>query len=140
MLNCSIAKKSLVFFCGILTQIIEWFCVVIITQGGGVAAPVGGQIFSEILPYLEVNQGNEEEIEQVEEIEVPDLIGKTIEEALKIAKENEVELVIENQIEELEPQTTKVNEQVPKAGIRIKKGSKIYIKIWQFEYINLLKY
>ena len=76
-----------------------------------------------------MNQGNEEEIEQVEEIEVPDLIGKTIEEALKIAKENEVELVIENQIEELEPQTTKVNEQVPKAGIRIKKGSKIYIKI-----------
>ena len=29
-------------------------------QGGGVAAPVGGQIFSEVLPYLEVTQGNEE--------------------------------------------------------------------------------
>ena len=29
-------------------------------QGGGVAAPVGGQIFSEILPYLEVNKNNEE--------------------------------------------------------------------------------
>ena len=33
----------------------------------GVAAPVGGQIFSEILPYLEVNQGNTEEVEVVEE-------------------------------------------------------------------------
>lgn len=31
-------------------------------QGGGVAAPVGGQIFSEILPYLEVTQGNEDEV------------------------------------------------------------------------------
>ena len=29
-------------------------------QGGGVAAPVGGQIFSEVLPYLEVTQGNED--------------------------------------------------------------------------------
>lgn len=33
-------------------------------QGGGVAAPVGGQIFSEILPYLEVTQGNEDEVEE----------------------------------------------------------------------------
>ena len=31
-------------------------------QGGGVAAPVGGQIFSEILPYLEVTQGNEDNV------------------------------------------------------------------------------
>ena len=28
-------------------------------QGGGVAAPVGGQIFREILPYLEVKKGSE---------------------------------------------------------------------------------
>ena len=27
-----------------------------IHQGGGVAAPVGGQIFSEIWPYLEVTK------------------------------------------------------------------------------------
>ena len=33
-------------------------------QGGGVAAPVGGQIFSEILPYLEVTQGNEDKVEE----------------------------------------------------------------------------
>ncbi len=31
-------------------------------QGGGVAAPVGGQIFSEILPYLEVTQENEDKV------------------------------------------------------------------------------
>lgn len=31
-------------------------------QGGGVAAPVGGQIFSEILPYLKVTQGNEDKV------------------------------------------------------------------------------
>ena len=32
-------------------------------QGGGVAAPVGGQIFSEVLPYLEVNKVNQDEVE-----------------------------------------------------------------------------
>ena len=98
-------------------------------QGGGVAAPVGGQIFSEILPYLEVNQGKEEEIEVVEEVGAPDFVGKTLEEASKLAKESEVELVIENGEEELDQQNTIVKEQVPKAGIIIKKGSKIYVKI-----------
>ncbi len=93
------------------------------------AAPVGGQIFSEILPYLEVNQSNEEEIEKIEEIEVPELLEKTLEEAEKIAKENEIELVIENEVEEIDKQNVIVKEQVPKAGIVIKKGSKIYITI-----------
>lgn len=97
-------------------------------QGGGVAAPVGGQIFSEVLPYLEVTQGNEEEVEIIEEIETPDLLEKTIEEAQKITKENEIELVIENESEELDKQNTIVKEQTPKAGITIKKGNKIYIK------------
>ncbi len=64
----------------------------------------------------------------VEEISTPDLVGKSLEEALKIAKENEVELVIENETEELDKQNTMVKEQVPKAGIIIKKGSKVYVK------------
>lgn len=97
-------------------------------QGGGVAAPVGGQIFSEILPYLEVSQGNKEEIEIIEEIQAPDLVGETIANAEKIAKESGVELVIENLTEEIDKQSVVVKEQIPKAGITIKKGSKIYIK------------
>lgn len=96
-------------------------------QGGGVAAPVGGQIFSEILPYLEVNQANIEEVEVAEEIQAPDLLEKTMEEAQKIAKENEVELVCENEMEELDKQSIVVKKQIPNAGITIKKGSKIYI-------------
>ena len=34
-----------------------------IHQGGGVAAPVGGQIFSEILPYLEVTKSVNDQAE-----------------------------------------------------------------------------
>ncbi len=91
------------------------------------AAPVGGQIFSEILPYLEVSQGNVEEIETVEEIQVPDLLGKTLEEAQKVARENEIELVVEDETEELDKQSVSIKEQTPKPGITIKKGSKIYL-------------
>ena len=71
-------------------------------QGGGVAAPIGGQVFSEILPYLEVNQGNTEEVEEVEQIETPDIVGKTIKEAESILKESGLELEIENAPEELD--------------------------------------
>lgn len=35
-------------------------------QGGGVAAPVGGQIFNEVLPYLEISKNEENYIEQEE--------------------------------------------------------------------------
>lgn len=96
-------------------------------QGGGVAAPVGGQVFSEILPYLEVNQGNQEEVEQVEQIQTPDIIGKSISEAEKILKESGLITVIENDSEELDKESTMVKEQTPKAGITVNSGSKIYI-------------
>lgn len=64
----------------------------------------------------------------VEEISTPDLVGKTLEEASKLAKESGIELIIENETEELDKQNTMVKEQVPKAGIIIKKGSKVYVK------------
>ena len=51
-LNCSCAKFSQENFCAVLTQIAKQFCVVIINQGGGVAAPVGGKVLGEVLPYL----------------------------------------------------------------------------------------
>ncbi len=98
------------------------------TQGGGVAAPVGGQVFSEILPYLEVNQGNAEEIEEIEQIQVPDITGKSLDEAEKILKESSLEISIENDNEELDKENTKVKEQTPKPGITVNAESKIYVK------------
>ncbi len=100
-----------------------------IHQGGGVAAPVGGQVFSEILPYLEVSQGNQEEVEQKEEISTPDITGISIKEAEKILKEYGLEICLEyeNVGEQIEEQKI-IKEQIPKAGIVVNKGSKIYIK------------
>ena len=94
-------------------------------QGGGVAAPVGGQIFSEILPYLQVNQGNQEEVEVKNEVIVPEIIGKTVKEAEKILKENNLELVL-NTSEEINKEEYTIKEQTPQRGIKVYEGNKIY--------------
>ncbi len=101
-------------------------------QGGGVAAPVGGQIFSEVLPYLEVKQGNKDEIETIEEVLVPNVVGLSINEAEKTIKELGLELNIEGISEEnkqeLNKENTIIKKQTPTEGIRINKGNKIFVK------------
>ncbi len=99
-----------------------------VINGGGVAAPVGGQIFSEILPYLEVNQGNTDEVEVAEQITTPDVIGKTVTEAEKIMKENGLELVVQNEEEEMDKDNSIIKTQTPQAGITINKGNKVYVE------------
>ena len=96
-------------------------------QGGGVAAPVGGQIFREILPYLEVNKGNQDEIETVEQVTVPNIVGMTIKEAEKTVKELGLELSFENFSEELDKENIIISGQTPTEGITVNKGSKIFI-------------
>lgn len=94
-------------------------------QGGGVAAPIGAQIFGEVLPYLEVVKDGEQE-EQVMEIEVPNIEGKTLKEAQSILKENNLNLIINNEQEGLDKETTIVKVQTPKAGIKVKEQSNVY--------------
>ena len=98
-----------------------------IYQAGGVAAPVGGQIFSEILPYLEVSQGNQDEIQQVEQVQIPNIEGLNINEAEKIIKELGLEISIENASEDLDKENIKVSGQIPVEGVSVNKGSKVYI-------------
>ena len=129
-------NKYVTSFCGV-APIDDPQVVVLVTlynptgegghQGGGVAAPVGGQIFSEVLPYLEVNQGNEEEVEIKEEVVTPDVLGKTLEEANKKLKEQGLEMVINNETEEIDKTQLTVKSQVPQTGIKIYKGNKLYI-------------
>ncbi len=97
-------------------------------QGGGVAAPVGGQIFSEILPYLEVNkQVLEEDSEEVlQQVQVPDIMGKSLKEAEQILRENHLEMSIEN--EEIDKENTYVKNQIPSSGIMVNEESKVIIE------------
>ena len=96
-------------------------------QGGGVAAPVGGKVFSEILPYLEVNQGNKDEIQEMEKVETPDIMGKTVREAEKVLKERNLNMSMET--EEVDKEVAIIKEQVPQAGITVNSGSLVYVKI-----------
>ena len=96
-------------------------------QGGGVAAPVGGQIFREILPYLEVNKGNQDEIETVEQVTVPNIVGMSVKEAEKTVKELGLELSFENFSGEVDKENTNILSQTPTEGITVNKGSKIFI-------------
>ncbi len=97
-------------------------------QGGGVAAPVGGQIFSEILPYLEVNKEvlEDDEEEVVNQVQVPDVMGKTLKEAKQILKENNLEIYLEN--EEIDMENTYVKNQIPSSGITVNEQSKVIIE------------
>ena len=97
-------------------------------QGGGVAAPVGGQIFSEILPYLEVNKQvlEEDEEDVIHQIQVPDIMGKTLEEAKQILKENNLELYLEN--DEVDMENTYVKNQIPSSGITVNEQSKVVVE------------
>ena len=74
---------------------------------------------------MEINQGNADEVEQVEQVVTPDIVGKSFAEAEKLLKENGLELVLESDVEDTE---ALVKEQVPSAGIVVKKGSKVFAK------------
>ena len=84
------------------------------------------------MPYLEVNQENQEEVEIKEEIVVPNITGLSIKEAEKILKEIGLELSIEGITEEnketLDKENTIIKEQTPTEGIKINKGNKIFVK------------
>ncbi len=128
-------NKYVTSFCGV-APIEDPQVVVLVTlynptgegghQGGGVAAPVGGQIFSEILPYLELNQA------KTEEVSVPNITGLSIKEAEKVLKEIGLELSIDGITEEnkdtLDKENTIIKEQTPIEGIKINEGNKIFIK------------
>ena len=86
-----------------------------ITQGGAVGAPVGGQVLSE------------EDVKK--QVEVPDIEGLTIEEAIKALKDVNLELQIKDEPEEYNKKETIVKEQLPKRGISIYEGTKVIVTI-----------
>lgn len=91
------------------------------------AAPIASQVLGEVLPYLEVSKDNEKEEDIKEEVTVPNIVGKTVEEAEKILKE--VDLGIDLDSEEIDKKETVIKEQLPKAGIKIYKKTKIVVNI-----------
>ena len=82
---------------------------------------------------MEVNQGNQEEVEVIEEVTVPNITGLSIKEAEKLLKDVGLELNIEGITEEnketLDKENTSIKEQTPTEGVKVNKGNKIFVKI-----------
>ena len=99
-------------------------------QGGGVAAPVGGQVLSEVLPYLNLAK-TEATDEEVQEVEVPNLEKMTVKEAKEAVKQKGLLLTIENEADFAGVNIAEyvVREQFPKPGIKILAGKSVRIQI-----------
>ena len=96
-------------------------------QGGGVAAPVGGQVLSEVLPYLEVNKDNESDENVINKVNVPDLEGLTVKEAKGQLKELNLNIQCsEDETEDSEEHV--IQEQIPVSGVEVFEGSTIIVK------------
>ncbi len=79
------------------------------------------------MPYLELQKDNVKEEDQKNIVEVPEIEGMTIEEAIKELKKVNLEMQIENE-GEYDKKTTIVKEQLPKKEIRVYEGTKIIVK------------
>jgi len=94
-----------------------------IYYGGTIAAPVIADIFNNILPYLGLDpQYTEQELldNNIGESQMPDCLGKTLQEAKELLKENDLGLTLlgEGEI---------VTDQFPLAGEKIEKSSTIIL-------------
>lgn len=62
-----------------------------------------------------------------EQVEVPNIEGKTLKEAEKILKENNLKIVISNEQDGMDKENTIVKIQTPKASIKVKEESNVYV-------------
>ena len=90
-------KLRIASFCGVAPTDSPQVAVLVILDephapivyGGTIAAPVGGQVMADILPYLGVVQ-HAAEGEGIETVKVPDVTGKTLEEAKSLLSNAEL--------------------------------------------------
>ncbi len=82
--------------------------------GGMIAAPAVGKLIDDILMYQGVEKEYTEEDKKIlkKEVQVPDVKGKTVEEAIKLLKQNNLEYKIEGSNKDLK---AIVQEQTPKS-------------------------
>lgn len=129
--------KYVTSFCGV-ASISDPELVILITlynptgegghQGGGVAAPIGSQILSEVLPYLELKKDKEEELDPVTEVTVPNITNMNVKDAEKVLKDLGLQMSI-NVEEGIDISEMIITNQTPKEGITINSGTKIYCEI-----------
>jgi len=88
-------------------------------QGGSVAAPVAGKIFSEILPYLNLKTSNKKS----KKVIMPNLIEMNVDDAKKLLEEYNLQI---KNIENYKDET--ITKQIPEAGVKVDSGEEIIIE------------
>ena len=83
--------------------------------------------YGELLPALEIQPDNIEQIEVKQEIEVPEVRGLTIEEATKKLKGVQLDINV-NAKTEINKES-KIKEQLPKPGVKIFTGTKVEVYV-----------
>lgn len=91
-------------------------------QGGGIAAPVVSQIFSEVLPYIGV-VSTTTTTSNYETRTIPDLSNRTVADAKKLLKSYGFTVHVDNSIED----TELVINQMPRKGAQLINGADVFL-------------
>ncbi len=86
--------------------------------GGVIAAPVLGNIMSDVLQYMGVTKTLSSDDEEVTGKNVPQLVGKSVTEAKKLVSDNELKIQIVGD-------GTKIISQTPKGGAKLQSGGMV---------------
>lgn len=94
--------------------------------GGMRAAPVAGKLVEDVLNYLGVEKEYTEDDKKLllKEVQVPDVKGKTVEEAIKLLKSNNLDYRIEGEDKDM---TAIVQEQTPKTTALLQEKSMVIL-------------
>jgi stage V sporulation protein D (sporulation-specific penicillin-binding protein) len=100
--------------------------------GGMLVAPVVGKLIDEILSYQGVEKEYTEEDQKLlkKEVQVPDVKGKTVEDAIKLLKQNNLEYKIEGDNKDLK---AIVKEQTPKSTAFLHEKSFVILYTYKLE-------
>lgn len=100
--------------------------------GGMLAAPVAGKLIDDILTYKGIEKEYTEEDKKLlrQEVQVPDVKGKTVEEAIKLLKESKLEYKIEGSNNDMK---AIVQEQTPKSAALLHENSLVILYTYKPE-------
>lgn len=133
-------KRYIVSFSAIAPTDNPVICVLVVLDypdvynpgGGMIAAPVAGKLIDDILTYLGVEKEYTEEDKKLlsQEVQVPDVKGKTVKEAIKLLKDSKLEYKIEGSNTDLD---AVVKEQTPKASALLNEKSLVILYTYEPE-------
>ena len=93
--------------------------------GSVTAAPAVNKVLSKTLPYLNISTDAKPDEENEDSLEVPDVIGKNVSDAMGILESKDLEYDIDDSADDGEEYI--VIKQYPAAGTKVKEGTKVYL-------------